>query len=170
MSKFIEISPLEVEGNVFRRIGKEWMLVTAGSRGRFNTMTASWGGMGVLWNAEVSFIFIRPERYTYEFLERETTYSLSFLGDGNRRPLQVCGSTSGRDTDKVAAAGLTPVFDAAAPYFEEAELSLICRKLYFQDLAPANFLDPAIAANYQEAGLHRLYVGEIQKVLKRVER
>ena len=73
MSKFIEISPLEVEGNVFRRIGKEWMLVTAGSRGRFNTMPASWGGMGVLWNAEVSFIFIRPERYTYEFLERETT-------------------------------------------------------------------------------------------------
>ncbi|MCI8554325.1 MAG: flavin reductase family protein [Clostridiales bacterium] len=170
MSKFIEISPSEMEGNAFHRIGKEWMLVAAGGRDRFNTMTASWGGVGVLWNVDVSFIFIRPERYTYEFLEKEKFYSLSFLGEGNRRPLQICGSTSGRDTDKIAAAGLTPVCDAAAPYFAEAEMSLICRKLYFQDLDPAHFLDPAIAANYQTGGLHRLYVGEIQKVLRKAER
>ena len=75
MSKFIEISPQELEGNVFQRIGRQWMLVTAGTREKFNTMTASWGGLGVLWNAEVSMIFVRPERYTYEFLERETDYS-----------------------------------------------------------------------------------------------
>ena len=86
MSKFIEISPQELEGNVFQRIGRQWMLVTAGTREKFNTMTASWGGLGVLWNAEVSMIFVRPERYTYEFLERETDYSLSFLVEGTGKP------------------------------------------------------------------------------------
>ena len=170
MSKFIEISPQELEGNVFQRIGRQWMLVTAGTREKFNTMTASWGGLGVLWNAEVSMIFVRPERYTYEFLERETDYSLSFLAEGHRQALQFCGSRSGRDVDKVKETGLTPAFDAAVPYFAEAEISLICRKLYYQDLDPSHFLDPAIAGNYRNAGLHRMYVGEIQKVLRRVER
>ena len=78
-------------------------------------MTASWGGLGVLWNANVSFAFVRPSRYTFEFLEREKYYTLSFLGLSQRRALQICGSKSGRDTDKVAEAGLTPVFDAPAP-------------------------------------------------------
>ena len=170
MSKFIEITPQELEGNVFQRIGRQWMLVTAGDRQTFNTMTASWGGMGVLWNTEVSMIYIRPERYTYEFLEKGTNYSLSFLSEGHRQALQFCGSHSGRDADKVKEAGLTPVFDAAVPYFAEAEISLICRKMYYQDLDPTHFLDSAIVGNYEKGGLHRLYVGEIQKVLKRVER
>ena len=167
MAKFIEIDPSEIQGNVFDRIGKEWMLITAGKPEKFNTMTASWGGLGVLWNASVSFAFVRPSRYTFEFLEQEKYYSLSFLGMNQRRALQLCGSKSGRDIDKVKEAGLTPVFDAPAPYFEQAELTLICRKLYTQDLDPAHFLDPSLMGNYKDGDFHRLYVGEITKVLAR---
>lgn len=169
MAKFIEIDPSEIKGNVFDRIGKQWMLITAGKPEKFNTMTASWGGLGVLWNADVSFAFVRPTRYTFEFLEQEKYYSLSFLGMGERRALQICGSKSGRDVDKVKEAGLTPVFDAPAPYFEQTELSLVCRKLYTQDLDPSRFLDPALESNYQSRDYHRMYVGEITKALLRVD-
>lgn len=168
MPKFLEIDPMELQENVFRQIGQQWMLITAGKPGKFNTMTASWGGLGVLWNANVSFVFVRPSRYTYEFMEQEPHYSLSFFGPDRRRALQICGSKSGRDVDKMELTGLTPCFDTPAPRFEEAELTLVCRKLYTQDLDPARFLDPAIAGNYQNGDYHRMYVGEIQKILRRV--
>ncbi len=168
MSKFIEISPTELRENVFNQIGRDWMLVTAGHIGNFNTMTASWGGMGVLWNANVCYAFVRPSRYTYEFMERENYFSLSFFDPGYRRSLQFCGAHSGRDTDKMAGAGLTPVFDAQAPYFDQCSLSFICRKMYYQDIDPANFLDPTIKNHYNQGDYHRMYVGEIVKVLKRI--
>lgn len=168
MPKFVELDPLELQDNMFRRIGREWMLITAGKPEKFNTMTASWGGVGVLWNTNVTFSFVRPSRYTYGFMEKEKYYTLSFFGADCRRALQFCGSKSGRDVDKVAETGLTPVFDAPAPYFAEAELVLVCRKLYTQDLDTERLLDPALMANYKDGDVHRMYVGEITKVLQRV--
>lgn len=169
MAKFIEIDPMDWNDNVFRTIGREWMLISAGKQGDMNTMTASWGGLGVLWNTNVSFAFVRPSRYTYEFLEKEKNYSLSFFEPGHKRALQLCGSKSGRDIDKIAETGLTPVFDAPAPYFAESRITLICRKMYTQDIDPSRFLDPTIAGNYQNGDYHRLYVGEITKVLMQVK-
>jgi flavin reductase (DIM6/NTAB) family NADH-FMN oxidoreductase RutF len=166
MRKFFERDPLELQENVFHQIGRNWMLITAGHENDLNTMTASWGGMGVMWNTNTSFIFVRPSRFTYEFLEREKYYSLCFFDSGNRRPLQFCGAHSGRDTDKLAGAQLTPRFDAQAPYFDECKQTLICRKMYFQDIDPQNFLDPTIANSYKTEDYHRLYVGEIIKVLE----
>ena len=164
---FKEIAPEELMLNPFTKIGKEWMLITAGADAEHcNTMTASWGGLGVLWNANVSFAFVRPSRYTYEFMEREPYYSLSFLDPGGRRPLQYCGAHSGREVDKLAETGLVPRFDAPAPYFEQARLALICRKMYTADIDPDRFLDPAISASYKEGDYHRMYVGEIVKVLQ----
>ncbi len=168
MSKFIDILPNEITGSVFDRIGKQWMLITAGKSERCNTMTASWGGLGVLWNVPVSFSFVRPSRYTYELLEQEKFYTLSFLPQDNRHALQICGSKSGRTCDKIQEAGLTPLFDAAAPYFAEAELVLVCRKMYTQDLDPSRFLDTTIAGSYPQEDYHRVYVGEIVKVLQQI--
>lgn len=168
MTRFMEIDPHELTDNVFRLIGQNWMLVTAGKREAFNTMTASWGGLGVLWNSPVSMIFVRPSRYTYEFIEREREYTLSFFGPEEKRALQICGSKSGRDIDKVKETGLTPLFDQPAPYFEQARLVLICRKLYTHDLDPAAFLDPAIMGSYKNGNYHRMYVGEIVKALQPV--
>ena len=166
MNKWLEIDPGEIKDNPFNLIGKDWMLITAGKANSLNTMTASWGGLGVLWNAPVSFCFVRPTRYTYTFLEREKYYTLSFFAPGHRRELQLCGRKSGRNGDKIAEAGLTVRTDEAAPYFDEARTVLICRKMYTQDIDPAGFLDPTIAGHYDD-DYHRMYVGEIVKVLKR---
>ena len=120
----------DLKENFFEAIGKEWMLVTAGTKEKFNTMTASWGGIGWLWNKPVAFVFVRPERYTYEFIEKSDYLTLSFLGEANKKIHAVCGSKSGRDTDKVKATGLKPVFtEQGNVLFEQARLSLEGRKL-----------------------------------------
>ena len=122
MKTFTSISPAEMGGNPFHRIGTDWMLITAGDENSANRMTASWGGLGVLWNKPVVFAFVRPTRYTYEFLEREDTFSLSFFPDeSTRQALTLCGRVSGRDTDKIADAGLTLRTDAESPFFDEAD-------------------------------------------------
>ena len=164
MATFKEISPEALQENPFHLIGQEWMLITAGNADKMNTMTASWGGLGVLWNKPVSFCFIRPTRYTYEFTEQEEYYSLSFFGDTYREALNICGRVSGRDMDKIAETGLTPCTDETAPYFAQARLVLICRKLAAQDIDPAGFVDTTINKHYTD-DYHRVYVGEIVKVL-----
>ena len=127
MQKFQEIQPGEITGNPFTLIGKDWMLVTAGDAGKFNTMTASWGGVGV----------------------------------------QFCGAHSGRDVDKVQATGLTPVFSDGGVYFEEAKLVLVCRKLAYQDMDPAGFIDPSLEKNYAAGDYHRMYAAEIVKAYQK---
>lgn len=163
---FKEIKPSEINGNIFDMVGRRWMLVTAGKPGGFNTMTASWGGAGVLWNKPVAFSFIRPQRYTYQFMEKNERYTLSFYEEEYRGALNFCGTHSGRDTDKVKETGLTPAFCGDAVYFEQAKLVLVCRKLYAQDMAMSSFIDKKAASLYSSSGdLHRVYVGEIEKVL-----
>lgn len=166
MSKFISVSPDTLTDNVFRTIGNDWMLITAGTPQKCNTMTASWGGMGVLWNKPVAIAYVRPQRYTYEFTENSEWFSLSVLPEDYRAALQWCGTHSGREEDKFAATGLT-VYDAdGVPAISEARLILICRKLYAQDMKEECFLDPALLSHYKAKDYHRQYIGEIVKVLK----
>ena len=153
--------------NVFDLIGKQWMLITSGTSDSFNTMTASWGGLGWLWNRPVAFIFVRPERYTHEFLERNVSLTLSFYPDEHRKALQICGSLSGRDTDKVALSGLSPVsLPGGVVTFEQARLTLQCRKLFKTEMRDANFLDRSIVEKWygEPNGFHSVYVVEIEKV------
>ncbi len=162
---FREISVEELKDNPFTLINKDWMLITAGNQDKHNTMTASWGGVGELWGKYVSTIYIRPQRYTLEFVEREDFYSLCFFGPEYRQALSLCGSKSGRDVDKDAATGLTPRFDQAAPYYEQARLVFICRKLYKQDMTEEPFLDKSLLDKWYDNDLHRMFIGEIVKVL-----
>ena len=154
--------------DIFNLIGKQWMLVTAGNQERFNTMTASWGGIGWLWNKPVAFVFVRPERYTHEFIEANERFTLSFYGENFRKALQLCGSKSGRDTDKVAATGLTPVtLESGAITFAEARLTLDCRKLFKTSMEEANFIDKELVENWyggSHGGFHDLCVVEIGSV------
>lgn len=164
MLRHIDTNQLKVDP--FSAIGKEWMLISAGNKEKYNTMTASWGSLGVLWGKNVSNIFIRPQRYTLEFVDSSEYYSLSFFGNEHKRALAYCGAHSGRDVDKAKQTGFTPVFDLDAPYFSEAKLVLICRKLYKQQLDPGCFIDHSInAKNYPDHDYHFHYVGEIVKVL-----
>ena len=153
--------------NPFERIGSDWCLITAGREGSFNTMTASWGGVGILWNKEVATCYIRPQRYTKEFVDREELFTLSFFPDGYRKALNLCGTVSGRDHDKPAEAGLTPLFTDGAVSFKEADLVLVCRKLYAQPMTEQSFTDKSVLErNYPTRDLHTIYIGEIIKAYK----
>jgi len=153
--------------NVFKLIGEDWMLVTSGNVNSFNTMTASWGGMGILWNKPVSYIFIRPTRHTYGFIEKNDTYTLSFFSEKYRKALTLCGTKSGRDIDKAKEAGITPEeTENGTVYFKEARLVFECRKLYFHDIDPSHFLDGSIQKMYDN-DYHRMYVGEITGIRKK---
>ena len=159
------IQPNRITDNFIEIIGKEWMLVGAGDREKMNMMTASWGGVGFLWNRPVVFVFIRPERYTRRFVEAKGAFTLSFLGEEHKKAHAICGSKSGRDIDKVAATGLTPFFtEAGNPGFEEARLMLECKTLYVSEMEKSHFLDPALYERWYNASQgepHYIYVAEI---------
>lgn len=164
----VKIEPNQIQSNVIDLIARQWMLITAGTADKFNTMTASWGGVGYLWNKPVAYIFIRPERYTYQFVESKSTFSLSFFGSEYKKILSLLGSKSGRDIDKMAIDGLTPYFtELGTPAFEQSLLTLECRKLYSTMLNEDDFVDSAqFKAWYggEHGNLHRMYVGEIINV------
>ncbi|HIV19705.1 MAG TPA: flavin reductase family protein [Candidatus Merdivicinus intestinigallinarum] len=164
---FHEVNPLELSCNPFQMIGKDWALVTAGDETGYNTMTVSWGNMGIMWNKNIVTVFIRPQRYTKEFLDRFDNFTLSFYEESSREALKLCGSKSGRDLDKIKAAGLTPVHENGTTYFEEARLVLECKKIYLDKIRPEGFLDPSIQKNYPENDYHLIYMGEITRVLQK---
>jgi flavin reductase (DIM6/NTAB) family NADH-FMN oxidoreductase RutF len=145
------IDPYLIKDNTFKLIGADWMLITAGTIKSFNTMTASWGAFGELWNKKICICFIRPVRHTYTFMEKVENYTLSFFDEEHRDILKFCGTKSGRDVNKVAKTGLTPVeTSSGAIYFGEARLVLDCKKIYIHDLDPERFLDPKIHDEYPD--------------------
>ena len=159
---FKEIKPRDLDENIFTITGKDWFLITAGTIDNFNTMTAGWGGMGVLWNKNVCFVYIRPSRYTYKFMEKSETFTLNFFDEKHKKTLSYCGSHSGREVDKVKETGIIPeVTSSGSVFFQEARLIIECRKIYYQDIDPDAFLDASIEKNYTGKDYHRLYVGEV---------
>ena len=165
---FNNIQANAISDNVFDLVGSDWMLITAGTPQAFNTMTASWGGFGVLWNKHICWCVIRPQRFTYQFMEKAARFTLSFFEEEYRDALKLCGTKSGRDGDKVAQAGLTPCeTKSGSVFFDQARLVIECRKIYFQDLDPDNFLDPRIHDEYPDRDYHRMYLGEIERCLAR---
>ncbi len=141
-----------------------WLLLTAGEyrAGGFNAMTVSWGALGVIWHRPFAMVVVRPQRYTREFMDRCETFSLCAFGPEQRAALQMLGTLSGRDSDKLARSGLTPVAlsTIACPGFAEARLILECRKMYFDDLEPGHFLAEHVAPHYH-GDYHRMYFGEV---------
>lgn len=155
--------------DAFQLIGKEWMLITAGDSTSYNTMTASWGGLGWLWNKPVAFIFVRPERYTHDFIEKNDRLSLSFFSEDYKPALQICGTKSGRDGDKVKEAGLSPKsLESGVMTFDEARMVLDCKKLFKTEMTEAAFMDKELYARWYHdqpgGGLHTIYVVEIENV------
>ena len=177
--RWVEKSIRELKGSPVQCIADEWMLVTAGNTatgaGNWNTMTASWGALGELWNKDAAFIFIRPGRHTRGFIDDNSLFTLSFFEEKYHEALAFCGEKSGRDYDKAAETGLTPIVFGGgiagdkivgAIAFQEASEIIVYRKIYTQDIDPAHFLDPSIADNYPQKDYHRMYVGEALTLLK----
>ncbi|ALR90280.1 MULTISPECIES: flavin reductase family protein [Clostridium] len=163
-----EIKHENFQENAFEMIGKDWLLITAEKDGKVNTMTASWGGVGVLWNKKVAYIFIRPQRYTKEFVDFSDRLSVCVLPNSYRKELAYLGNVSGKDEDKISNANLKVQKYEDVPYFDEARLTLICRKLYAQDLKEECFIEKDIIDKwYPEKDYHTMYVVEIEKILSK---
>lgn len=168
MSQFKELNIKDFTPDSFG-LKNKWMLISAAKTdGTVNTMTASWGGFGVMWNKEVAFVVIRPQRYTKEFVDNADYLSLTFFDKSYLKALGYLGKVSGRDEDKIAKAELTIVKDADAPYFEEAETVIIAKKLFVQRIEGEAFLDKKIIDRwYPEKDFHHLYIAEITKILQK---
>ena len=162
---FLKIDPKALNFNVFSAIGDQWMLITAGTKERCNTMTASWGGLGVLWGAPMATVYIRPQRYTKQFVDENESFTLSFFPEEYRKQLSLCGTKSGRDMDKVKECGFTVAEGAGgAPYFEQAELVLVCRKRMVQRMEE-NLIPEDVREKWYEGDYHTMYWGEIVEAL-----
>ena len=167
MNQLIELNLKEIVINPFDKIGKEWMLITAGKLENYNTMTASWGGLGVLWSLNVATCYVRPQRHTHKFTEEFDFFTLSFFPPEYKKALSYCGSHSGKDVDKAKETGLIPVETENSVAFKQASLVLECRKLYADNFKPDNFIDKSlIEKNYPINDFHRIYIGEITKAYK----
>lgn len=165
LNHFNLVKPHEFDGNAVKLIGFDWMLLTAGNRQSFNTMTASWGSIGMLWNKPVVFVFIRPQRHTFSFFENNETFTCSFFDSSYRKELELCGKVSGRNHDKVKETGLTPINVNETMAFHEASIILECKKIYTHIVNPMNFIEPDIQKHYPEKDYHKMYIGEIKTVL-----
>ena len=166
MYNFKEIQPEELNESSFKLIGKDWMLITAEKDNKVNTMTASWGGLGVMWGKNVAYIVIRPKRYTKEFIDHSDTFSLTFFAESFRKQLNYLGTVSGRDEDKIKNANLTITHSEGTPYFEEGNLVMLCKKLYAQEYKPECFIDKTLNEKwYPKADHHTLYIAEVTNIL-----
>ena len=171
------IRPEAIPDNAFKLIGKDYMLITACTTtedeegnirtGRVNTMTASWGGLGVMWNKPVATVYIRPTRFTKEIIDSTDFFSLSVLPEQYKTALDYCGSHSGRDGDKFKAAKLEVEYMNSVPWIKQARLVLFCRKLYAQEIDPFAFTEELICKqNYRKNDFHTMYIAEVTKVLQ----
>ncbi|WP_315121181.1 flavin reductase [uncultured Clostridium sp.] len=166
MNKFIEIKPEELNKSPFQLIGRDWMLITAEKDNKVNTMTAAWGGFGFMWGKNVTYIVIRPGRFTKEFVNNSNTFSLTFFDESFKKQLSYLGTVSGKDEDKISKSNLTIQHLDNIPYFEEANLVITCKKLYAQDFKPECFIERELDEKwYPEKDHHTLYIAEVEKIL-----
>ncbi len=165
MNQFKEITAAQFDKNPFM-IGKEWMAVTAEQDGKVNAMTASWGGLGFMWQKNVAFIVLRPQRYTKELIDRSGTFSLNYLAESYRQTLGYLGKVSGRDEDKIAKSELTVLHSGSVPYFEEANTVLLCKSLFVQNFEETSFLNSNMPKEfYPDKDFHHLYIAEVERIL-----
>lgn len=163
-----EIDIREIKESAVKMISDDWALLTAGNENGWNTMTVSWGGIGEIWGKDATFVFVRPQRYTKEFIDREGRFSLNFFGGEFKAEMGICGKVSGRDCDKGEKAGVKAEFCDSTAYIKNAEYVLICKIMYTDDIKPENFVDKnADEKWYPEKDYHKVYVAEIEKVLKK---
>ena len=165
---FTKITVKDIDGNVFKMMDDDWFLITAGDRDGFNTMTAKWGALGMLWRRPIAECYITHSRHTFNFIEKSDYYTISFYDEKYRPQLSLCGTKSGRDIDKVMKTGFAPAFaDCGAVYFEEARLVIVCRKIYSADFKPEKIPRDILDTIYTTGDYHRAYIGEIIEVLKK---
>ena len=152
--------------DIFDQFSQKWALLTAGDKEKFNTMTVSWGGMGTLWNKPVVTVYVRTSRYTHELMDNGEFFTLSFYPEQYKKTLGVLGSKSGRDIDKMHESGLTPRDAGETVTFAEAEVTLVCRKLFKQRMDRANMPEEVVSRWYKDDADHDMYIGEVVDIIR----
>ncbi|MBR6086175.1 MAG: flavin reductase family protein [Spirochaetales bacterium] len=151
---------------IFSQFDKKWALLTAGELDKFNTMTISWGGLGTIWNKSVATVYVRLSRYTHDFMDENEFFTVSFFPEDRKKVLAVLGSRSGREMDKIHNSGLTPVAAGKSVSFKEAEVTLLCRKLFRQRVELSNIPDDVVKACYPSGDPHDMYIGEVVDIIR----
>ncbi len=157
---------MEFMTDILSVFDKKWALLTAGDSDKFNTMTISWGGLGTIWGKPVATVYVRTSRYTHDFMDANDFFTVSFYPEEFKQILGVLGSKSGRDMDKMKESGLTPVQTGESMSFKEAEITLICRKLFRQQLDVASIPEDVAKAMYEGQAPHDMYIGEIVEIIR----
>lgn len=167
----VKIEDIAIESfntKIFKVWYKTCFVLTSGdfAEHKFNSMTVGWGAMGTMWSLPFVMVVVRPTRYTFGFINQYDSFSICAFPEAYREALNILGTCSGRDSDKVAASGLTPIAlsDISAPGYKEADLTIQCKRSYWQDLDPGHFLDPRIEDRYPEKDYHRMVFGEVLSV------
>ncbi len=159
-----EINIRDLKKSPVEMIADDWALLTSGNISDWNTMTVSWGMVGELWGKDVAECFVRPQRYTYGYMEKNDMFTLSFFDGGYKKELGICGSKSGSDTDKAKETGFVPIEADGAVTFEQAKVVIVLKKIAVSDINPDGFLDESIMQNYANGDFHKIFIGEIEKV------
>lgn len=168
MSDFKSVDVSNFQTSPFQLIGKYWMLITAKKQDKVNAMTASWGGLGVMWNKNVAYTVIRPQRFTKEFVDSTDEFSLCFLDDNYKKTLHYFGSVSGRDENKIEKSELTVLDNNNIPYFKESKLVIFCKKIFCQQMTPDSFFDKTMNDTfYPEKDHHYMYISEIKQIFSK---
>lgn len=162
-----EISIKDINCNAYEMFNKNWALVSSGNEQDYNTMTISWGTLGHLWFKDIATVFVRPSRYTFEYMEKNDYFTVSFFLDSHKDDLTYLGKNSGRDGDKVSKTSLTPIFLDGEVGFEEADYVMICKKVHAVDFKREQFCDSGIESVYTSDDIHKQYTGAIEKVYKK---
>lgn len=165
---FKKVNLKTISENYFKILNDDWALLTAGKPDHFNFMTVSWGSVGILWNRPVLFCFVRPQRYTFDFMNKNHYFTLSFFDPGYKEVLDYCGTHSGRSSNKIKTTGLTPYpTELGNVIFEQVRLSFECKKIYADDIKPGSIIDLSIiGSTYRNNDYHRMYIGEIVNCFK----
>ncbi|MBP5274218.1 MAG: flavin reductase [Abditibacteriota bacterium] len=158
------------ETDIFSLFDKKWALLCAGTPEDHNSMTISWGALGTLWGAPCATVYVRFSRHTFGFMNDNEYFTVSFYPEKYRKALALMGSRSGRDINKDEAAGLTPEALENGVTYKEAEVTLVCRKRYAQDMDPAAVPPEVMKENYADGDLHRIYIGEVVDILRKTEK
>ncbi len=165
--QFVELDKNDFLVNPFTKLDKQWFLLTAGDIQSYNTMTASWGAMGTIWGKSAVTAYVRHSRHTFDFMENSEYFTVSFFDESYRSALGFCGKYSGRDCDKAKETGLTPVKVDDSVAFEQAELVIVCKKMYSQDFDANSISEDIKSKFYADDAIHRAYIGEVVKIYKK---
>ena len=155
---------MELKTDVFKIYDKKWALVTSGTPDDFNTMTISWGGLGTIWNKPVATVYIRTSRLTHEYMDKNEYFSVCFFPEQYKETLGILGAKSGREIDKMHIEGLTPRKEMDTVVYDEADITLVCRKLFVQELDPSKIPSDIVDKFYNGIAPHDMYIGEVVSV------